>query len=50
MRRSRKDWAFAEFSSKLRPRIEAVATRLTEHDIGERLRAAWGLSSPLPTN
>jgi hypothetical protein len=50
VRRSRKDWDFADFSRKLKPRIEAVATRLTEHDIGERLRAAWGLSSPVPTN
>lgn len=50
VRRSRKDWAFAEYSSKLRPRIEAVAARLPEHDIGQRLCAAWGLSSPVPTN
>ena len=50
VRRSRKDWEFAEFARTLAPRIEAVATHLSEHDIGARLCAAWGLSSPLPTN
>ena len=49
VRRSRKDWEFAEYARKLAPRIEAVSTRLPEHDLGQRLRAAWGLS-PVPTN
>jgi hypothetical protein len=50
VRRSRKDWDFADYARKLSARIEAVAVRLPEHDIGQRLRAAWGLSSPVPTN